>query len=160
MQPLAYGLLFLGLVFVFLEVMFPSAGILTILAIAALVGGGWLSAMETGGIPVGYVITCLIAIPATFVGAIKVFPRTPWGRRFILSGPTFAGDEGRQAVEHVAELVGQEGVATTTLRPSGVARIGERRVDVVTRGEMIPSGTAIRVLEVSGNRVVVESSQA
>ena len=33
--------------------------------------------------------------------------------------------------------------------------IDGRRVDVVSRGELIESGTAVRVLEVRGNRVVV-----
>lgn len=156
-MALAYGLLVLGMVFIFLEVMFPSAGILTVLAVASLVGGGWLAA--TGEGLLGYVITCLVLLPGTFALAVRVFPRTPWGRRFILAGPTFAKDEDRAAVEHLEELVGQKGMATSPLRPSGVARIGDRRVDVVTRGEMIPSGTPVYVREVIGNRIVVEAFQ-
>jgi len=55
------------------------------------------------------------------------------------------------------ELVGAEGEAVTQLRPSGIARLNERRYDVVTRGEMIEKGTPIKVIEVSGNRIVVRS---
>ena len=33
-----------------------------------------------------------------------------------------------------------------------------RRVDVVTRGEMIPANQQIRVLQVEGNRVVVKAA--
>jgi len=53
------------------------------------------------------------------------------------------------------DLVGAEGLAMSPLRPSGIARLNERRYDVVTRGEMIEKGARIKVIEVSGNRVVV-----
>jgi membrane-bound serine protease (ClpP class) len=46
-------------------------------------------------------------------------------------------------------------MVVATLRPAGIARIDGRRVDVVSRGEMIESGSPVRVLSVEGNRVVV-----
>ena len=49
------------------------------------------------------------------------------------------------------------GVATSDLRPSGLALFGDRRVDVVSQGDFISAGTRVRVIEVSGNRVMVES---
>jgi membrane-bound serine protease (ClpP class) len=61
----------------------------------------------------------------------------------------------------LAALVGAEGVASSPLRPTGVVRLGpehgERRIDVVTRGEMIDAGTRVEVIEVDGNRVVVRA---
>ncbi len=54
-----------------------------------------------------------------------------------------------------ADLLGAEGLAVSPLRPSGIARLNERRYDVVTRGEMIERGARIKVIEVSGNRIVV-----
>jgi membrane-bound serine protease (ClpP class) len=53
------------------------------------------------------------------------------------------------------ELIGQSGVALTDLRPAGVARFGDDRVDVVTLGDFIPTGSTIQVLRVEGNRVTV-----
>ena len=54
------------------------------------------------------------------------------------------------------ELLGKEGDVATPLRPSGVARLEGKRYDVVTRGEMLRKGARVRVIEVSGNRVVVK----
>jgi membrane-bound serine protease (ClpP class) len=54
------------------------------------------------------------------------------------------------------DLLGLEGVALTPLHPSGIARLNKKRQDVVTRGEMLDKGTPIKVIEVSGNRVVVK----
>ena len=53
------------------------------------------------------------------------------------------------------DLVGQEGVALTDLRPAGTARIGAERVDVVTEGEYVSQGAPIRVVRSEGYRHVV-----
>lgn len=54
-----------------------------------------------------------------------------------------------------AYLAGREGVALSDLRPAGVARFDDERVDVVTEGDYIPAGTNVRVLRVEGMRVIV-----
>ena len=58
------------------------------------------------------------------------------------------------------ELMGQEGVTLTTLRPAGMARFGDKKVDVIADGEIIEKDTRVRVMEVKGNRVVVRSVRA
>ena len=40
------------------------------------------------------------------------------------------------------DLVGQDGIAVTDLRPAGTAQIGHERVDVVTEGEYVAAGRA------------------
>ena len=57
--------------------------------------------------------------------------------------------------ERDLELVGVEGKVESPCKPAGMARLGGRRVDVVTRGEWIVPGTPVRVVEVRGNRVVI-----
>jgi len=63
------------------------------------------------------------------------------------------------AMVHLKELIGQEGVAITMLRPSGMARFGDRKVDVVAESEVIDKDTRIKVVEVESNRVVVRAVQ-
>jgi membrane-bound serine protease (ClpP class) len=83
---------------------------------------------------------------------LKFFPRSPVGRKIILENDAkdWHGFDPDQK-----KLVGTEGVSHTPLRPSGVAIIDGRRLDVVTRGERIPVNQPIRVIKVEGNRVVV-----
>ncbi len=52
-------------------------------------------------------------------------------------------------------LLYAEGVAITTLRPSGTANINGEKVDVISDGEMILQNTKIKVTDVKGNRIVV-----
>ena len=54
------------------------------------------------------------------------------------------------------DLLGLEGVAHSDLRPSGTAYFGDRKLDVVTYGDYIPQQSLVRIVEVHGNRIVVE----
>ena len=87
---------------------------------------------------------------------MKIFPKTPVGKHFTLAGPTFNRKEGRGTEKGLDQLVGKEGQTLTALRPAGIAFIEDKRVDVVTRGEMIDKESAIKVVKVEGNRIVVE----
>jgi membrane-bound serine protease (ClpP class) len=51
--------------------------------------------------------------------------------------------------------VGDCGVAESPLRPAGKAMFGLEYIDVVTDGSFVEKGRPVRVVEVSGNRVVV-----
>ncbi len=59
--------------------------------------------------------------------------------------------------EEESDLLGMEGVAHSDLRPSGTAYFGDRKIDVVTHGDYIPRQSAVRIVEVHGNRIVVEN---
>ncbi len=52
-------------------------------------------------------------------------------------------------------LLGHRGVAMTVLRPAGKAQIEDRYVDVVSDGGYVSAGTAVEVVAVTGNRIVV-----
>lgn len=50
------------------------------------------------------------------------------------------------------DLAGKEGVAHTTLRPAGIAKINGNLVDVVMEGDFIDAGSPIVVLRVVGTQ--------
>jgi membrane-bound serine protease (ClpP class) len=56
--------------------------------------------------------------------------------------------------------VSDVGVAESVLRPAGIARFGERRESVVTRGEYIEAGRPVTIVELEGLRVVVEQIES
>ena len=51
--------------------------------------------------------------------------------------------------------VGTEGIALSTLRPSGIAEFNGKRFDVVADGEWIESGEAVKITKTSGGYVSV-----
>lgn len=64
--------------------------------------------------------------------------------------------EMREAIVHREHLLGQEGITTTRLNPSGKAQFGRDIVAVVGTGKMIGEGIPVRVVEVRGNLILVE----
>ncbi|MHB8970888.1 MAG: NfeD family protein [Pirellulaceae bacterium] len=73
--------------------------------------------------------------------------------------PSPAEDLDLDALESLVDwdyLEGKRGVTTTQLTPSGKARFGDDEVNVISDGVLVPRGTAIRVTQVLGNRVLVE----
>ncbi len=155
----AWALLGTGLVVIGFEILFPSAGMLGLLAGACLLAGGWFAVRENGyGVLGGYAVAVVALAPLSVTAAFRLIPRTPMGRKMILKGPSFAAREATE--EGLGTLVGRQGVAQSPLRPSGIASFGERRVDVVTRGEHLAAGAIVRVLRVEGNRVIVEGVAA
>jgi membrane-bound serine protease (ClpP class) len=68
-----------------------------------------------------------------------------------------ASEEGfSSSKNNLKDLISAEGVAITTLRPSGTVNINGNKVDVVSEGEMILKNTKIKVIDVKGNRIVVK----
>lgn len=86
---------------------------------------------------------------------IKRLPEDRRGRNLILQGG-LDRELGFESARRRDELVGTEGVTTTDLRPSGTARFGPERIDVVSDGPWISAGTAVRVVRAEGYRHVVE----
>lgn len=146
-----------GLLLVLAEVLIPSMGILGTLAAACIIGAqvfAWRVSSQTG---VNFMLVSGVMVPIVVMTGLRFFPRTPIGKRLVAQGFTF--DDGRAIDLRDADLLGAEGVVEAPLRPAGVARLNGRRVDVVSRGEMIAQGTRVQVVELAGNRVVVQALQ-
>jgi membrane-bound serine protease (ClpP class) len=110
------------------------------------------------------IFSIIIAFGSLFVFAIlagRYLPDVPLlGRVVLRPGLAVAGTDAAIAFDEspYRNLQGQEGVAMTTLRPAGRVRFGDQYVDVVTQGDYIDAGLRVRVIEVTGNRVVVKQA--
>lgn len=82
-------------------------------------------------------------------------PSAPVFRQLILESATDRASGFTAAADSSAWL-GQHGKAVTDLRPGGAAIIGGKRLDVVTRGQFVDAGAAVRVVEARGAHVIVE----
>lgn len=163
------GLFLLGVALGAAEVFIPSAGVLAMLSIASFVA----SIVFAFAVSAIWGIVTLFAAPAVMVVVVakgfKYLPKTFIGKRMILpskqvgapskgsTGYLAPPNGGSPTPDDPEQLTGRQGLARTELRPSGSAQIGDRRYNVVSVGEFIAQGAAIRVVEVNGNRIVVES---
>lgn len=158
---LLFLLLIIGLVLVVAEIFFVSMGALGAASALALLTAVVLAFTHHGQV-VGFLFLSAAAIGAPVVAyfALKALPNTRLGQQLLLAGPN-REDVTRAAAEPDLERYrDQTGVTESVLRPAGIARIAGRRVDVISRGEMIEAGTAVRVIHIEGNRVVVAATQS
>ena len=110
---------------------------------------GFKAYPEHGGL-IAIGILCLGMV--SVIAWMNVFPRTKYGQKLMISREL---SDSKGAEDGLDELVGKHGIACSPLRPGGYADIEGRRVDVITRGEMLDKDQPIYVVEVEGNRVVV-----
>jgi membrane-bound serine protease (ClpP class) len=156
-------LLVAGLLISVMEVVLPSGGLLAIAALGALLGSLICAYQLSGAAAAIFACIEVICVPAVVIMAFKILPKTSLGRQLILSPPVSPKMEKQTAHsaavsnDVLAALVDKQGITATMLRPSGTVEIDGRRLSVVTRGEMIAAGKAVRVIEVEGNRIVVEA---
>ena len=149
----------LGIVLIFAEVIFPSFGIIGICAAISLLSAIFVAFQESIGFGIGVSIFESIAAPIAIFFAFKLLPKTPFGKALILSGPPTDGSSAAGDAD-LSTYVGKTGVTVSQLRPAGFARIENHKVDVVTRGEMLPADCKVVVIDVTGNRVVVADASS
>ena len=140
-----------------LEVFFPSGGVLGFLSIAAMVGAailGFQNGVYTGA---GILGMGLVGLPVVVAFALRYLPSTRMGNKLMLRAPTSEDVLPRGSREKLLKkLVGRTGTAKTIMLPAGAVTIENRTIDAVSEGMVIEAGQAIRVIDVRGNRVVVQ----
>lgn len=144
-----------GVVCIGIEITVPGFGVFGILGIGGVVAGllfatrditTFLTVLGVG------VAGSIIALPLLF----KLFKRLGLVRRIVLF-ENMTAEEGYVSHRQDESLgAGQEGTAITDLRPAGFARIGGRRVEVVSSGGYISKGAKVVIVELQPGRVVVD----
>lgn len=154
--PLYIGTIVAGVLMLGAEIYLPG-GILGVLGVFALIGAmvvGFLIDPRFGFLSAAVIV---IASVAGLYVWVRVFPRTAVGRRLTLTADSRAFSA---VSDGGARLLGCMGVADTALRPSGIATLDGRRIDVIATGVWIEAGTRVRVDAVRGSRVEVSAAPA
>jgi len=144
----------------------PGFGVTGALGIGAILGGLTWTLIGRGATWEALtwaalrVLASALAALALGLVAFRFLPRLPLARRLVLETAMNARKGYASPPEADTGWLGKRGVAATALRPAGIARIEGTRVDVVTDGEYVEVGEAIRVTRVDGNRIVVRREAA
>lgn len=165
------ALVIAGIILIAIELLLlPGFGIAGILGLAALIFALFRIFQEGTIYVLGYTALfggALLALAFWFLpntrlgGVLTLSTRLKTETAAATASSGTGGDPAKaKLVSSFDHLLGQRGIATSDLRPAGVARFGQQRVDVVTEGDFIPSGTPIEVLRVEGNRVTVRAVES
>lgn len=152
MEPLTFALLLIALAVIFLiaEMFIPSHGLLGVLA--ALAAGGAVVEFFMMGMKQGVIALAIVTVasPFVFMGMLRAWPKTPVGKRMVLTAVT-AKPETAKRVQ-----VGATGTTVTELRPMGECDFGDLRMEAISELGLIGPGSAVKVvaLDAEGKPVV------
>ena len=169
---LAWGvvLLAVAIILLFLELLLPSGGLLSISAAVAVIGS--LVAFFTYSPQTGFIVLGLYVIlgPVLRWLGFKWWVSSPLGRRMILGAEddpldrtpdeAFAASNTAQMerARYLDELIGMEGVTETPLRPVGTVRLADgERHEALAESGVIESKCTIRVVAIEDNQIKVRS---
>ncbi len=154
MDPRFWSIVFTVLMIcgIFLEMLTPSLHAFTIVAMGFGVASAWMGFRYSESF--GWLMTGidLALFPISLYIGIGFLQRSPLMHRSEIASSTQNSPDALP----LTELVGMEGKSLTPLRPAGAAQVGTRRIDVVTEGKFVAADTPIKVIQVEGNRIIVE----
>ncbi len=143
-----------GITLILAEVLLPGA-ICGTLGIICLMGSAGLAIYEFPGQAFWIIMAELVGVFVSIAIGFYVFPKIGLGRKMILANEQNV-DDGYVSNVTDESLMDQVATAFTALRPAGTILLGDRRIDAVTTGNFIDEGDSVRIVEVHGNRIVVE----
>lgn len=150
-------LILAGLILLASEIFIPGGVIGTLgglLLVAAAVLGFSLFGTEGGVLSL---IAILFVLGLYIVLLVHYLPRSYIGQKLTLKEDL---KQARASARSFEDLVGADGTALTDLRPAGIARIHNERIDVMAESGWIDRHSSVRVVRAEGNHVVVRKVSA
>ncbi|MBR6428369.1 MAG: hypothetical protein IKS43_01765 [Clostridia bacterium] len=149
-------LIVIGMILITVEMIIPGFGAAGISGGIALIAG--LIIGSEGSLP-GAMFSLLIVVVLLAIIAILIFKSAIRGKLSkspVVLNTAIDAASTELTQKEAAELVGKTGRTLTSLRPSGIAMIDGRRMDVVSDAEFIDKDTEVVVIEVDGVKITVK----
>lgn len=137
------------------EVFVPSGGLISICALACLIGGVMIffrHSTTTGWVGIGIAV---IMIPTVLIIAYRMFPRTRFGKSVTLTPPERELGDAIADTAELKELLGAVGIVITPLRPVGMCDFSGQRVECVAESGYVNKGKKVKVIDVESTQVTV-----
>ncbi len=141
----------IGLVLLIVEMFIPGFGVCGTLGILAFLAVIVMQFMANSLAAAMIVTAIMLLLTLMILLCLHSFQRGLLSRSPIVNHQSI-----EKQLPTDTSLVDKTGVALTALRPTGLAEIEDRRLNVETAGEFIPAGTPIRVVQESPLRILVQ----
>ena len=137
------------------EVFVPSGGLISVCAFGCLIGGIAIffnHSKQAGWTGVGL---AFVMIPTMLIVGYRIFPHTRFGKSVTLSPPEREVGDAIPDTARLKELLGQEGMVITPLRPVGIGEFDGKRIECVAESGYVDKGERIKVIHVEGTQLTV-----
>ena len=148
----------IGIGLMVLEAFMPGFGlpgisgiILEVVAVALT----WMNHGPMAALGMTRIVLSILAIAISM--SLRSAANGKLSRSKLVLNDTESNEAGYRSTEDLDVFLGKEGVTTTVLRPTGMAEFDGVRLNVVSEGEFIQSGTRVQIVRVEGSRILVRT---
>ncbi len=137
------------------EVFVPSGGLISICAMACLIGGVAIFfhySTIAGIVGVG---VALVMIPSVLIIAYKIFPKTRFGKSVTLTPPKRQQGDAVPDTPELKDMLGAVGVVISPLRPVGMCDFSGQRIECVAESGYVDKGKKVEVIRVQSTQLTV-----
>lgn len=146
-----------GIALLVIEAFVPGFGLPGISGIVLEVAAVTLTWLNHGPLAaLGMTIAVLALIAIAISMSLRSATKGKLSRSKLVLQQREINEEGYRAQEDMKVFLGREGVATTVLRPTGMATFDGVKLNVVSDGVFVPAETKVRIVHVEGSRIVVQ----
>jgi len=142
-----------AIIVIILEIIIPSGGLLSIVALL-LFGYSINMIITTFSFNTGMIVILadFVLVPIVVIIGLKLLAKSP-----VTLKKTLSREEGCDTqLSGIKQYLGQDAIAITDLRPSGMAKIGDKRLNVLTNGEYIQKDSLLTIYAIQGNTIFVQ----
>ncbi len=150
--------LIVGLGLIVLEAFMPGFGlsgiagvVLHVIAVALT----WINHGPVAALGMTIILLSIIAIAISV--SLRSAANGKLSKSKLVLNETESNEAGYRSAEDMQVFLNKEGITTTVLRPAGMAEFDDVKLNVVSDGEFIQSGTKVRIVRVEGSRIVVRT---
>ena len=137
------------------EVFVPSGGLISICALACLVGGVAIFFRHSTTAGMAGMGIAIVMIPSVLIIAYKVFPKTRFGKSVTLTPPERQEGDAIPDTAELKDMLGAVGVVITPLRPVGMCDFSGRRIECVAEGGYVEKDKRVKVIRVQSTQLTV-----
>jgi membrane-bound serine protease (ClpP class) len=138
----------IGVILFIAELMLPTHGVLGILGGGAMIWGLVVCTKQIEWAGLSLLVAVAAATPLVWIWILKIWPRTPMGRRIMLPNVP-------PPIDELVVRVGQIGTAVSELRPMGTCEFDGTRIESMSEHGIVPAGTSVKVVALANQRPVV-----
>ena len=96
-----------------------------------------------------------VMIPSVVIVAYKIFPKTRFGKSVTLAPPKREAGDAIPDTQELKGMLGAEGTVITPLRPVGMCKFDERRLECVAESGYVEKEKRVKVIHVEGTQLKV-----
>ena len=105
----------------------------------------------------GMLLIVLLVLAIAISTSLRSITSGRLSKSSLVHSATESNEDGYRSIEGLAVFMDREGVASSVLRPTGIADFDGVRLNVSSEGDYIPAGTRVRIIKVEGAKILVRA---